>query len=663
MPEYDLLISLLAEINAFEHSEFLDFESQAYDSGLTGTIDYNDRTWYANDVFISNDSNYDVWNDTRSLALRDDAYFESQDLFINGIDRITLYAGALNYGNSETYTFSILYELDSNPGVWVTLPIDGSVTSSTPLGYYDIDVDIDEAVNIRFIATISGSSYINLDDIRIYEHIVESEFEAQTFRTVYASPLSLDTTTVSLNDKQSVMQALDAYDLLSIDAKNELATEKALLDSLVIRIDEIEATLSVESAEASFLQTDLDDAQILVDALPNGSVKTELNNRINILQDTVDEIALYLTTYQDVLLLTTQDIEISDQVDVDAALDAYDILSSDAKNQLLNQKALLDSLLIEINNQTPTQTLVDDFRADHAYALSLTTTTVTLSDQSYVEDALSDYNLLSSDAKTALASEKALLDDLLLYIHVEIASNLVTTAENSQTQTDVDAAQLAIDILPSSTLKTNLQTRLDAVQDIIDIEASNQVIALIDAIPSSGEIALTDETYLVSTRASYDALTNDQKALVTNESLLTQAENTLISLTLSTNKVIIAENSLDQNDVNDAQIYISALDTGTSKTNLQNRLDAVQDHIDVLEAQTLIINYFGSNSVEVSRFTTNNKQAAFLSDANDVVDTLGVTITITDTDANGNRNTTYTIVVSKGSASVTFDVSVTFVRG
>ncbi|QWB96236.1 hypothetical protein KHQ89_02010 [Mycoplasmatota bacterium] len=430
--EYDLLISLLVEIYAIENSEFLDFESQAYDSGLTGTIDYNDRTWYANDVFISNDSSYDVWNDTRSLALRNDAYFESQDLFINGVDRITLYAGALNYGNTETYEFNILYELDSNPGVWVTLPIDGTINSSTPLGYYDFDIDIDEAVNIRFISTISGTSYLNLDDIRIYEHIVESEFEADTFTTVYAEVLALDTTTVEIDDKTSVEHALAAYDLLSVDAQNLLTTEKALLDDLLVQIniyeDEIDAEDVVVIAEASFSQSDVDAAQILVSGLTNGTVKTDLQNRLDDVQDIIDEISAYLVGYASELSLTTQTVQLSDRSSVEAAIAAYNTLSSDAQAELINQKVLLDSLIIEINNQTPTETQVDTFRADHAYVLALTTATVDLSDQTAVEAALDAYALLSASAQTELASEKALLDSLLLNIKETNATDLVVSA-------------------------------------------------------------------------------------------------------------------------------------------------------------------------------------------------------------------------------------------
>lgn len=241
--EETLLLSLFNRIIALENSEFLDFEGYEYDSGLTGTVEMNDRTWYGNDVFISNDSRYDVWNDTRSLALRSTAYFESQDFFINGIDKIEIYFGALNYDNGVSFQFKVEYELASNPGVWSTLQENGSdmlvdVTSATPLGNAEIDVSITEAINIRFTPVIgSTSDYINLDDITIYEHVQSSEIEVTTYRIIYAGALSLTEETVEISDKETVEQALTAYDLLSIEAQAELTAEKSLLDSLLLEIN------------------------------------------------------------------------------------------------------------------------------------------------------------------------------------------------------------------------------------------------------------------------------------------------------------------------------------------------------------------------------------------------------------------------------------------
>ncbi|MBI9010331.1 MAG: hypothetical protein JEZ05_09935 [Tenericutes bacterium] len=672
--EESLLISLFNEIIALENSEFINFEAQVYDSGLTGTVVINGRTWYANDVWISNDASYDVWNDTRSLALRSTAYFESQDLFINGIDKITIYHGALNFGNGTSYQFKVEYELDSNPGVWLTLQEGGSdllidVISSTPLSYSVIDVNITEAVNIRFTPVISTTSdYINLDDITIYEHVVSSTLEVTTFTTVYAGALSLVEATVEISDKATVEQAIAAYDLLSIDAQTLLITEKALLDSLLLEInlqvDMVAAEASVVIAENSNLQADVDAAQILVTALPSGTEKTALQARLDAVQVIINEITAFPINQAVALALTVETVTPSDQAVVEAALLAYDSLSAAAKAALTAEKALLDSLLVEINNQIPTATQVADFQSDHAVVLALTVGTVSPSNKTGVQAALAAYQLLSVDAKAALTAEKALLDSLLVEIVLLEAEASVVIAEASNLQADLDSAQVLVTALPDGIDKTDLQDRLDAVQDTIDSLAANAVDNLILALPSSGGVLLTDQTEIEAARAAYNALTASQLALVVNEALLASLEAELAALQLATASVVIAEGSNLQADVDTAQVLVTALTSGAAKTALQARLDAVQDIIDVAAAQVLILSYFDSNSVTVSRLNnaTAIKETAFLTKANEAVDGLGVTISILITDEVDRRNTTYTIEITKNGASVTFQVDVTFTR-
>jgi len=76
---------------------------------------------------------------------------------------------------------------------------------------------------------------------------------------------------------------------------------------------------------------------------------------------------------------------------------------------------------------------------------------------------------------------------------------------------------------------------LGAVASNPDQEAADAVIALIDAI---GEVVLTDECKqkIDAARNAYDALTDEQKALVTNYATLTAAEETIANLQLAAAK-------------------------------------------------------------------------------------------------------------------------------
>jgi len=271
---------------------------------------------------------------------------------------------------------------------------------------------------------------------------------------------------------------------------------------------------------------------------------------------------------------------------------------------------------------------------------------------------------LSPDAKTALTAEKALLDSLLAEIKVQEAEASVVIAEGSNLQADVDAAQVLVDALPNGVDKTNLQDRLDVVQNIININAASAVDDLITALPSLGDIILADQTQIEAARTAYNTLTPIQQALVVNETLLASVETQLAALQSATAAVIVAEGSDLQADVDSAQTLVTALPNGSAKTNLQNRLDAVQDIIDVETAKQLILSYFDANPVVVQRLNnaTSIKETAFMAMAYAQVNGLDVTITIINTNEVNRRNTTYTIEISKNAASLTFDVDVSFTR-
>ncbi len=506
--EHTLLLSLLNQILALQNSIYLDFEGYVYDSLYTGIINIDDRNWYGNQIAISNAPAYDVFIDTRSLGIKSGSYFESRDLFINGIDKITLYHGALNYNNGSSFQFRVEYELASNPGVWNILQQGGSnllidVISGDPLTYTEIDVNITEALNIRFTPVISNANdYINLDNIRIYEHITTSALEVTTFRTVYAGVLALTVETVEISDKANILQALSAFNLLSIDAQNELSIEETLINDLLAEITYQEtiilATAKVVIAENTFTQFDLDDALLFVNTLPNGDEKSALLDRLNDVQDVIDEILTFEATYQNVLLLTVETVEVSDKSAVEQALTAYNLLSAAAKANLTDEKALLDLLLTEINSEVPTSVLVDEFRANHNVALALTTETIELSDQAIVELALSQYELLTIDAKNELSIEKALLDNLMMKIDELEATHLVIIAESTYSQVDVNTAQAKVSLLPEGLVKTELQLRINETQAII-----NSIPQFRDNYQSV--LALTVSTVNVSDKAGIEA--------------------------------------------------------------------------------------------------------------------------------------------------------------
>ena len=673
VPEYNLLMSLLNEIIALENSLFLDFEDSVYDSLYTGDIIIDGRTWYGNNIAISNAPAYDVWIDGRSLGLKSGSYFESSDFFLNGIDKITLYHGALNYNNGSSFAFKVEYELASNPGTWITIQNGGSdliidVISGDPLTFEEIAINVTESMNIRFTPVISNTSdYINLDNVRIYEYVVSSALEVTTFRAVYANTLALNVASVNISDKGAVIQALAAYDLLSLDAQMELSVEKALLDDLLLEIeiqeDIIDATIAVELAESTYLQVDHDAAFALVNALPSSLEKTDLLNRLTNVQSIINEASLFETTYQSVLNLTIGTVTVNDKTDVENAIANYLTLNTAAQNLLTAEKALLDSLLAEINSQVPTETLVAEFLADHQVALSLTVGTVSISDRLIVELALVDYNLLTNDAKAELTNEKALLDSLISKINLLEATEAVVLAETTYLQTDHDQALMLVNQLDDGSDKTDLLNRLVAVQNQIDLNQAQAVESLIAAIPLPGSITLSDEADILAARAAYETLTATQKGLVTNLNVLVAAEAELANVISATALVVEAESSNLQVDVDAAWVVVNLLTAGPVTTDLENRLNIVQDIVDVNLVSQTITAYFAQNSVGVKNpNNTSIKESGFLLEVNNLISGSGVTVAITNTNELSRTNTIYTITLTKNSISISINVDVTFIR-
>ena len=114
-----------------------------------------------------------------------------------------------------------------------------------------------------------------------------------------------------------------------------------------------------------------------------------------------------------------------------------------------------------------------------------------------------------------------------------------TVAYTEASKSLIDTARTAYDALTNDqkTLVTNYETLTTAESSYSELKtvADNQaaaadVIAKINAI---GTVAYTEasKSLIDTARTAYDALTNDQKLLVTNYSTLTTAESTYRSLT------------------------------------------------------------------------------------------------------------------------------------
>ena len=363
----------------------------------------------------------------------------------------------------------------------------------------------------------------------------------------------LDAVQAAIDKQAAIAAAIDAIAALpapgdlTLDHETAVAAARALVDTAqglgatdddITNLGELEAaestlldlkaaTTAVLAAEASGTQADVNTARPLVEALTDGSAKSDLSARLDAVQTAIDED-------------TAKAEAIAAAVSAIAALPA------------------------------PGDLTLDD-AADVAAAREL------------VEIARDDYGAVKADitnlAKLVTAEETIAA--------LEAATDAVLTAEASGEQTDVFVARALVGLLPDGAAKSALNDRLDAVQAIIDgdtakDEAIAAAIAAIDALPAPGDLTMDDKAVvevardLVNTAKGLGATDDD----ITNLDKLVTAEETIAALEAATEAVETAETSKTQADVNTARALVEALPEGAARSALNARLDAVQAAID-----------------------------------------------------------------------------------
>ena len=182
--------------------------------------------------------------------------------------------------------------------------------------------------------------------------------------------------------------------------------------------------------------------------------------------------------------------------------------------------------------------------------------TVTLESKNAIEAARAAYDALTADQKalvvnyeTLTAAEtslKALQDAADKAAADQAAANPVIEQINAigtvtlESKNAIEAARAAYDALTADqkALVTNYETltaaetSLKALQDAADKAAADQAAAnaVIEKITAIGTVTLDSKNAIEAARTTYDALTAEQRILVTNYSVLTAAEKTLSSL-------------------------------------------------------------------------------------------------------------------------------------
>ncbi len=202
---------------------------------------------------------------------------------------------------------------------------------------------------------------------------------------------------------------------------------------------------------------------------------------------------------------------------------------------------------------------------------------ITAASQTAISSARTAYNALTAEQK-ALVTNYTTLTDAEAALAVVNQINAIGSPITAASQTAIDAAHNAYDHLTDDqkALVGNLSTLTDA-------EAA---LAVVNQIAAIGEVTLSSGSTIADVRTAYNALTDDQQALVGNYATLTDAEaayNTLVTDHAAADAVIDKINAIgspitatSQTAIEDARAAYNAL-TDTQKgyvTNCSELTDA-----------------------------------------------------------------------------------------
>ena len=205
------------------------------------------------------------------------------------------------------------------------------------------------------------------------------------------------------------------------------------------------------------------------------------------------------------------------------ARDTYDALTDDQKKQVTNYDVL-----------EAAEAKLSDLQVENVKTKIDGIGEVTLSSSSTIKAARSAYNALTADQKKQVTNYDVLQKAESELSDLQKADAVVTKIKNIGTVTlksesKIKQARTAYNKLTDKqkTLVTNYDVLEKAEKDLADLKAADQVSKNITNI---GTVTLESEEKIKTARDSYDALTDDQKKLVSNKDVLEKAESTLKEL-------------------------------------------------------------------------------------------------------------------------------------
>ena len=286
----------------------------------------------------------------------------------------------------------------------------------------------------------------------------------------------------------------------SADNKTVTASRSCANDASHVESETVNATEAVTREATRDAEGERTFTATFTNAAFAAQIKTEAIPKL-----TVD--AAVIEAEEKIKALPTT-IAITDKTAVEAAKDAYDALTDDQKKLVYSEieskltkaesdlKAAEDAAAAEEQKAAEEKAKADQAAADATAAqINALPATIATTDKTAVEAAKAAYDALTAD-------QKKLVDS-------------ATQSKLTQAEADLKAAED----------KAAAEQKAAEEKAAADKKAADDVIGTISALPESAGVA--DKDAVAAARAAYDALTDEQKALVNADTLnkLTAAES------------------------------------------------------------------------------------------------------------------------------------------
>jgi hypothetical protein len=397
--------------------------------------------------------------------------------------------------------------------------------------------------------------------------------EALAFWEAHAAVLLLSpssiTPEIAAEYEAGVDAALAAYHDLSEGAQALATAQKATLDALKSRIDELLAPGRAEAFRAAHkavlaltLDTVTPNHEAAIDAAlaaygglneAAGALLAAEKTLLDSLKQRaggLKEKTAFITAHAAILSLTAKTVSPDDEAAVDAALAAFTELSERAQALAAAEKALLDNFKITIADLRAAEgadeadkAAAAAFVSAHEAILGKTADAIAVADEPSVDAALAAYDALTPQVKALVGARKALLDSFKTKItdtktaaafrteHSAVLNKNPSSAAIAD-EAAVDAIIAAWDALSPGAkellapekaaldaLKQSITTLKEAAADRIAAEAFKKDHAAVLG-KTTGSITAGDEPLVDAALAAYNVLGSPAKTLLAEQKTL-----------------------------------------------------------------------------------------------------------------------------------------------